>query len=784
MDVQGSQYHLVAGQDDWGRCIDTATGTDLATLWADPAPTSPTAWEYEPDLGVLRLRRDTPLFRRARSTPPLDPGLRRGAGREDGSGVWYWIDADGRRIRARADGASAAVTWWAPDPPGAGCPDAGSPFGPAPDVPPAGMRLQGLTVTTDRYLVAGYLTAGEAGLLVFDLSGGPTPLRLRWPTPFTPWDLADTPDGGLLVLDAEHSCYYRLDARFRLPVQQDSTAALFQPACPIAGPVVPVPIALRDASGTPLHPIGIEPGPGDGVLVLDSDAGQGWSTLFCFDGDALRWATPMRDVVEVIDPADPTATPAPYSVLAHDFCYLAGPPATGPLPPPALYLGDAQGQQVIAFSLDPATGAVRAKDDFLPMRSWAGRGLVRSGPGAWYDFGERWVSLQVFTECRFATTATLIAPAATAGAVPGETFDSRLPGCVWHRLLLDAQVPTGTGVAIRARAAGSPDLLAAQPWLGQPVPYQRSDGPELPWQDVWADRRQADGSLPPGTGTWELLLQGVTGQYLQVELTLTGGGRSTPLVRALRAWYPRFSYAQHYLPAVYPGNDGPDRFLERYLANVEGFYTAIEERIEHSHLILDARTAPAADLPWLASWFGLALDPLWDVPRRRFLVQHVDTFYRWRGTPIGILAMLRLFLDPVPDEHVFDPAGDPGTSVVRLVERFPARDGGPGAHHTAHRFDVLVPAGLTGADADMVRRIIEAAKPAHTAYRLVPCEEQLTVGRARLGIDTGVGRAPAFTPVVTGAGLLDTGYLGYENPFDLADRVVSDRDRVGAMPAL
>jgi hypothetical protein len=28
------------------------------------------------------------------------------------------------------------------------------------------------------------------------------------------------------------------------------------------------------------------------------------------------------------------------------------------------------------------------------------------------------------------------------------------------------------------------------------------------------------------------------------------------------------------------------------------------------------------------------------------------------------------------------------------------------------------------------------------------------------------------------------GYLGYPRPFDLADRIVADRDRVGGLPAL
>ena len=85
--------------------------------------------------------------------------------------------------------------------------------------------------------------------------------------------------------------------------------------------------------------------------------------------------------------------------------------------------------------------------------------------------------LEIYTECRFEQTGSLITPAdfatttaasATASppsAVAGQTFDSQLPGCVWHRLLLDAQVPTGTGVTVQARAADDSALLLQAPWL-------------------------------------------------------------------------------------------------------------------------------------------------------------------------------------------------------------------------------------------------------------------------------------------------------------------------------
>ncbi|MFL6107557.1 MAG: phage tail protein [Marmoricola sp.] len=817
MDVQGSQYHLLAGRADWGRCTDASNGEPLTAVWADSAPglAVSTSWEYDDEQRALRLERETPLFRRAGRNDPIPLDTRRGADR-DSYGNWFWIDEDRTAIRTgRAKG--AASTWWSVADLGTGCTCAADGVGAftstcscsAPD-----LTLQGLCATSHHYLLAGYTSPDENGLLVFDLQGGGTPLRMIWPSDlaFDPSDLAGTPDGGALVLDRTNAAYWRLDDHLRLRGSTPTRPIGFGPVSGgdpivVSGAVHPSPTPLVDEDSQPVHAISIEPGPGGSVLVMDDDEARGYSILFCYDDDVLRWQSSLQDVVEVVDPADPTSASFTYSVRGHDFVYAED---AGPLSGPLLYVADAEGDQVIALELDPATGVLHPKDDFLPLRRWNARALVRAGSDVWYDFGEHWISLQVFSECRFATSATLTTatdfgpladPSGRLDTLAGDTFDSATPGCVWHRLFLDAHVPNGTSVQVRARASDDPALLLLENWLTQPVPYLRSDGPELPWADPWADWRRDPRNpkpLPAGMGTHELLFQQVRGRYLQLEITMTGGGRATPLLRSLRAWFARFSYPEHYLPAVYAEKDEPTRFLERFLANFEGIYTALEERIEHSHLILEPRTTPARDLPWLACWFGLALDPLWDESRRRFLIRHVDRFYRMRGTVAGVVATLRVYLDPVVDESVFCVGS--GAGGVRVVERFLTRDTG-GARYgapegspdldvrdrvrqAAHRFDVLVPVGLDADQTAMVQRIVESSKPGHTAFSLLRYFELFVVGQARLGLDTELGHGAKYVPMLTGSTSIAAGYLDYPYPFDLTDRVVSDRDRVGALPAL
>src|SRR5262249_55092698 len=130
---------------------------------------------------------------------------------------------------------------------------------------------------------------------------------------------------------------------------------------------------------------------------------------------------------------------------------------------------------------------------------------------------------------------------------------------------------------------------------------------EIPYYDPFADSDPQPGSL----GTWEVLLQQVRGRYLKLRLEISGDRRASPQLKALRVYYPRFSYAKRYLPAVYQEDPVSASFVERLLANPKGFYTDIEGKIRNVGILFDPRSAPKEALDWLGGWLGLTLDPLW-----------------------------------------------------------------------------------------------------------------------------------------------------------------------------
>jgi phage tail-like protein len=213
-------------------------------------------------------------------------------------------------------------------------------------------------------------------------------------------------------------------------------------------------------------------------------------------------------------------------------------------------------------------------------------------------------------------------------------------------------------------------------WYKEPPLHRRGDGSELPFlfQSLTSD--EADSSrTTDSAGTWELLFQQARGRFLQLKLRLRGNAQTTPRLRALRAYYPRFSYLTHYLPAVYREQAASASFLDRFLANVEGFSTTLEDKIAAVQMLFDVRSAPPNTLAWLASWFGVAVDPAWDDTRRRLFIAHVMEFFQYRGTIRGLHMALRLIFEECPDDTIFT---DPLTArsragAVRIVETFRSR---------------------------------------------------------------------------------------------------------------
>jgi phage tail-like protein len=639
MDVNRTRFQLLLGRADWSRCTD-GSGRSLATAWGEDGGTGIAQLEWFAARDELTLRGLTPRVVSAPADRAPVPDDRRGAAR-DRFGNWYWVDQSRTAIRVGSSKQPSTHFWAAADE--AAAHDAR--FGDfadltPPELPP--LTFGGLAVTSDHYLVAGVVEPG--GLAVFDLLAGGGPAQWLWATDvsFWPVDLAALPGGGVVVLDrgARHSRYWELDRRLLVRPQRAARSRSprldFAPVEGAAHGATRVPAAAlvrEDSVRLRGDPISIEAASDGSVLVLD---GGGQSVQRYFEGR-------------------PAGEPIELGHGVHDFALVADPRRLG-----RLFVLSDSGNQVYEYSLTLRRNTLRAPLDraYYPVRGCTGKGIVAAGDAAYYDFGDTWLPVVQQRRRQYVTDGAVVTP----------PLDGKEPGCVWHRLFLDGCLPPDTSLRVSTRAADEPDRLATATWRAEPEPILRPNGTELPY---------APGPADPGYGTWELLFQAATGRYLQIRLELAGDGRASPRIRALRAYYPRFSYLRRFLPGVYREDDASAAFLDRFLANPEGILTGIEDRMATVQALFDSRSAPPETLDWLARWFDVVLDPAWPEHRRRLFIRHAMDFFALRGTVRGVELALRLALDECVDESLFDP--DVETRSVRGVtisEWFRRRSGG------------------------------------------------------------------------------------------------------------
>jgi phage tail-like protein len=582
------------------------------------------------------------------------PESRRGAA-ADQYGNWYWIDDAERRIFWQPSGSRRPAVYWQEPSRPALLPGA---FGPvsSESAPPA--TLRGLTVTTGHYLIVG--NASRPGLFRFDLHAGGEPLLVLIPSeiPFAPFDMAPAPDGGIWLLDREHQRYWGFDRDMRAidigatPAEAVPPASLFQPVGGI--PLIPAPATFPAGFQVAAQrPLAIEGLPDGTVLILDEAPDvqpTSVSIVYHYRGvEQVSAPRPLRFDVEQIG-SDGESTTMDLSIAGHDLAYSAC--------TERLFIADRGGKQVFALaaSLDAPLGATTIERDYLPLHYFGSRALIAHDNAVFYDVvggdvhndaNVRWIALQPLDQPRFDRSATLVT----------QVLDGHARDCVWDRLYLDACIPAGAGVAVWTRAHNELDLLNDVPFTREPDLYLRGMDAEVPFYDPFADLK----THSPETGTWELLFQRANGRFLQIQLDLSGNGRVSPQLRALRAWYPRFSLSRRYLPAIYGEDAESGAFLERLLANPHGFFTLIEGQMRDVSVLFDARSAPSDALDWLAGWVGLMLDPLWEQiqqrrqlgdvavvahDRRRLFIRFAMRLYQQRGTVEGIQFALQLLLDP------------------------------------------------------------------------------------------------------------------------------------------
>jgi phage tail-like protein len=403
-------------------------------------------------------------------------------------------------------------------------------------------------------------------------------------------------------------------------------------------------------------------------------------------------------------------------------------------------------------------------------------------------------------------------------------LDSLIDDCVWHRVTLLGEIPTGCGVNV--------DTFTAQVPLG---PAEIQGLPETAWETRLTCTSLADVG-------WDGLVRSTAGRYLWIRLGLFGGGLRTPRVDEAVVEFPRISL-RRFLPAVYGAEPTSADFTDRLLAIVDRSLRDTEVRIDELPALLDPHST--AHLDWLASWVGIRPDHRLPEHVRRDIVAGSSHLLDLRGTVAGLhqLLIIVLGLEDAAPEPTEDASGcrcgmcppprqtcpprPPQPSCWRppplILEHFrlrrwfeagsatlgdravlwgqsivnrsqlgesaqvgvtalkgtqdPARDS---FHVYAHKFSVFVPAAWasTAERRRSVEQLVAWASPAHTQAQVEYVEPRLRIGvQASIGLNTVVARLPR------GVTLGQT-ELGPASVLDGDDRRTIDRSAVGTTAIL
>jgi phage tail-like protein len=671
--------------------------------------------------------------------------------------------------------------------------------GAAPETVPVGMPAPGATPTDLALGFDDVLYVAVAGAVrLHDLRGRWEDVEVK-AAGFQPWRLAADPSGGVWVLDRATKALARLTG---LP---PAVRPAGNPPPEAFGACPPDPDAPRVVVTTPTPageiPVALACGPDAPPALLT------WT-----DADARLY--PVRPDGRLAPPVTLSGVRFPYSLA-----WLA--------PGMAAVMVAASGsatREAIVFPIADGASQAEPVGDVYPLRNHDGgpflHGLTQPPH---YPNGPAAASAPLYR-------ISLPSFAPTGIARNRRALDSGSDQTVWHQLYLEAVIPPHCGITVRLAATSAPgsDVLdddwhahrfGSDP-AAAPATDLAAEAPRGAWLRIPSEIAFHPGLLgrPPEkdrVGLFTALIQrpgrrvrALRGRFLRVEVTLSGDGRSTPELAALRAYASRFSYADRYLPELYretvfgpdadrPGGATPADFLERFLDNMEGILTPIEDRIAGSYLLTDPRTTPDDALEWLGSWVGVAFDPAYPTDRRRALLENARTLARQRGTVAGLALAIdlatggavtrgtvvlvedfrlrRVFATILGADYAeeFDPlvcgtvasgnsyVGDTlilgqeyRTDVLALldasIQETPAEQAVVAAlfDGLANRVTVLVHDAVDPQDLGLIRRVVDQETPAHVLARVVPARYPFLLGVAALaGVDTYLVPPPPAEPV-------------------------------------
>jgi phage tail-like protein len=499
-------------------------------------------------------------------------------------------------------------------------------------------------------------------------------------------------------------------------------------------------VAILD--GELRQPVDVAVAPDGRIYVADADAGR----IGIYDANFRSKGSFTSQGVDPLPDA-----PRPVSVMIDAEGAVLVADANYPwllrFSPDGAPLGDVS----LASLVDPLKAKGLSLADPLTLLADGGARCIPGGCRPPFAAGDIGMNLAAIHRDLRLLALKLSSGFPLSGVVLSAALDGLAPGAIWHKIVLDADLPDGTSITVETATGDSVDGLASALSGG-------AAGDDL----AWSAPQEAGRPIAFTTQVPDQLVQSAPGRFLRLRITLGSDGNATPSLRWLKVLFPRVSYLDA-LPRIYQRDVESASFLQRYLALFEKILTEIEDRHEQFSRWLDPRAAPLTIINWLGLLVDLAFDPSWPLARRRALVGAAMELYRTRGTIAGLRRYVEIYTGttPVIRERFLERPGQPaflgiGGSTLSsgLALSAQSTTASPSADLIAtyaHRFTMLVfPSDACDAETllPVVDRIVSTNKPAHTVHSLVVVYPDARVGvQDTIGVDFVVaGVAPTLPP--------------------------------------
>ena len=225
---------------------------------------------------------------------------------------------------------------------------------------------------------------------------------------------------------------------------------------------------------------------------------------------------------------------------------------------------------------------------------------------------------------------------ATLGQLLTQAIDSGIPRCRWHRVRIDADVPSGTMISV---------AVATSEIAGDLNPKIKSE--DEGWETFPAGVPHPLDWKGGEAGALDFLIDQPPGRYLYLRVRMKGDGVATPVARRVRLDFPRVT-SLNFLPPVYRDNPEAEDFTERFLALFDASIGNLDRAIERAPALLDPAGVPDDVLPWLGSFLDVVFDAAWQPDLRRKILKALPDLYRRRGTVSGLTEAIKLVFGVEP----------------------------------------------------------------------------------------------------------------------------------------